>query len=335
MSTPSREFLMIVQESAFETPVSSPTVWTTSTTYGLANAQAYYARLPGDNQFTMRPKPQVVETMYGGGVAVAAYAVSDKLECRGQLTIPLTIQTAPFWLSWCGLKVNSGQTAPWVTTEPVGDLASCSMYHGIMKFDGTIKRRVYLGCKVDSWSISCSEASTVATLTMQVSGSKPQGNQFDSSSDPTSGTFPVPSDNELPIDPYEWIHTSGVITIGGSARSALTELTISSQNTLARSFYNARFIQFLHLMGRATTVASRFQYLSSPDDRTLFEGVASEAVSVGFNNGTHGFTVAMNAQNYYSGLEDDLKLADVYWQTITSKNMWDPTAGSDLTMAFT
>src|SRR5258708_26036051 len=29
-----------------------------------------------------------------------------------------------------------------------------------------------------------------------------QGNQFDSSADPTSTVFPAPADNEFPIDPY-------------------------------------------------------------------------------------------------------------------------------------
>jgi hypothetical protein len=334
MSAVSREFLMIVEESAFKTPVTTPTVWTQATTYGLANAQAYYMRLPGDNQFTMRPRPITVKTSYGGGVAINAYTISDKLECKGQLTTPLSISQAPFLLSWAGVQITSG-TAPWTTTEPNGDLASCSIYHGIIEFDGTVKRRVYLGCKVDSWSIACSEASTIATLTLQISGSTPQGNQFDSSSDPTSGTFPAPTDANLPIDPYEWIHTGGVITIGGGARAAITELTISSQNTLARSFYNNRFLAFLRWMGRNTTVASRLQYVHTPDDRTAYEGVSSLAASVAFNNGTHGFVMNLHANNVYDPFEDDLKLADTYWQTNTSGNQWDGTAGADFGLTFT
>ena len=149
----------------------------------------------------MRPRPSgIVRTPYGGGVAIDAYAIADKIACQGQLTIPLSIGQAPFWLSWAGIRIAGG-TAPWTTSEPNGDLASCSVYHGIIEFDGTVKRRVYLGCKVDSWTIACSEASTVATLTMQISGSTPQGNQFDSSADPSSGTFPIPSDNMLPVGP--------------------------------------------------------------------------------------------------------------------------------------
>lgn len=333
MSAVSREFLMIVEESAYKTPAAA-TVWTQTTTYGLANASAYYIRLPGDNQFTMRPRPVVVRTPYGGGVAIDAYAVSDKLECKGKLTTPLCIGQAPFLLSWAGVRIAGG-TSPWSTSEPNGDLASCSIYHGIQEFDGPIKRRVYLGCKVDSWTLSCSEASTIATLSLDISGSTPQGNQFDSSSDPSSGTFPLPTDAELPVDPYEWIHTNGILTIGGTSRAAITELTITSQNHLARSFYNDRFLQYLRLTGRKTTVGTRIQYLSAVDDRTHYEGLTTEGLSVAFGNGTHGFVMNLENTNIYDPFEDDLKLPDTYWQTQTSCNMWDTTSGADFALTFT
>jgi hypothetical protein len=334
MSAVSREFLMIVKESAFKTPKTTPVVWTQSTTFGVDNADAYYIRLPGDNQFTMRPRPVgIVRTPYGGGVAVTQYAVADKIECRGQLTTPLSIKQAPFLLSWAGVPIVGG-TSPWTTTEPAGDLPSCAIYHGIQNFDGTVKRRLYLGCKVDSWSVACSMDSTVATLTLQVSGSTPQGNQFDSSVDPTATPFPIPTDVQLPVDPFEWIHTGGHVTIGGAARTAITELTISSQNVLARSFYNNRFIQYLRFLGRNTTVATRLQYKTSPDDRTAYEGLATGGLSVGFNDGTHGFTMDLKSQNIFDPFDDDLKLSDTYWQTSTSGNMWDAAAGTDFSLAF-
>ena len=45
----SREFLMLVEESAYKTPVASPIVWPTS------SANAFYIRMDGSNAFTMRP----------------------------------------------------------------------------------------------------------------------------------------------------------------------------------------------------------------------------------------------------------------------------------------
>ena len=102
-------------------------------------------------------------------------------------------------MQWAAQTINAGQTTPWVTTEPPGDLASVSIYHAITRSDGTIKRRVYLGCKVDGWDLDVSEDSTIATLSLDISGSTPQGNQFDSSTDPTAGTFPAPTDSPQPV----------------------------------------------------------------------------------------------------------------------------------------
>jgi hypothetical protein len=336
MSAQIREWLMIVEESAYKTPVVSPTVWTTSTTYGLANASAYYIRLDGGNAFTMRPRPAGTVTVpYGGGFDVPAYMVADKQEVKGQLTVKLCVSQAPFLLSWALLRINSGQTAPWTTTEPAGDLASCSIYHAIARPDGSVKRRVYLGVKPDGASFAINEGSTVGTLTLQLSASTPQGNQFDSSTDPTAGIFPSPADNNFPIDPYVFIHAGGssFITYGGAVRTQFTDLTINVQNALARRWYANRYIQLLRLVGRKTTVASKLLYpLAAQDDRTLYEGLTSETCSIELNNGTHGFTLGFNAQNVFSPFEDDLALNDLYFQSSTENNMWDPSAGSDFTL---
>jgi hypothetical protein len=331
-----REYLMIVEESAFKTPVTTPTVWNTSTTYGLSNAEAYYIRLDGGNAFTMRPRPTGTVTVpYGGGFDVPAYMTSDKLECKGQLTLKLCVSQAPFILSWALQRIGTGQTAPWTTTQPVGDLASCAVYHAATRSDQSVKRRVYLGTKVDTFNLTISEGSTVCTVQLGLSASTPQGNQFDSSTDPTAGTFPVPADNNFPIDPFVFIHSGGTgfVTYAGAVRTQYTELTIATQNELARRFYATRFLQILQLVGRKSTVATKLLYPpSAQDDRTLYEGLTPETMSIELNNGSHGFTLNYNGQNVLSPFEDDLPLNDLYFQSSTGNTMWDPTAGSDFTL---
>ncbi len=330
-----REFLGIVQESAYKVPVATPTYWTQATTYGLTNYHGVYIRLDGGNAFSMRPRPVQVEVPYGGGVAIGAYRVADKLECKGNLSVKLCVGQAPFLLSWASARINTGQTLPWVTTEVPGDLASCAIYHAAQRSDGTFKRRVYLGCKVDSWSFAISEASTIGTLTLGISGSTPQGNVFDSSADPDATAFPAPAENNYAIDPFVYIHASGLITIGGTARSAITELNISSQNTLARRFYATRFLQILRFVGRKTTIASKLLYAVTPDDRAIYESLTSESVSVGLNNGAHGFVMTMHANNVYDPFEDDLPLDDLYFQSNTECNLWDSASTEDYSIAFT
>jgi hypothetical protein len=70
-----REFLLLVQESAFKTPVTTPVVWPT------ASANAFYIRLDGANVFTMRPRPVMVAVPYGGGLATDAFGC-DRASAR-------------------------------------------------------------------------------------------------------------------------------------------------------------------------------------------------------------------------------------------------------------
>lgn len=338
----SREFLMLVQESAFKTPVASVVTWPTT------SANAFYIRLDGANTFTMRPRPVMVAVPYGGGVAIDAFRVSDKIECKGRLVTKLYAgPLSQFLLEWGGQQINTGQTAPWTTTEPAGDLASVAIYHAIARSDGTIKRRVYLGCKVDGWDLEVSEDSTIATLSLDISGSTPQGNQFDSSSDPTSGTFPAPTDAQMPVGgttgPYVFIHASGGLLVG-TARTQFQSLKLASKNVLARRFWANRFISLMRFVGRSTTLEAVNFYAPTPDDRTSYEGTAGFTTAGGYtgtdvsltlSNGTHSIVCDLKANTVITAFEDQLPLNDLYTQATTVTNQWDPAAGMDFTLAFT
>jgi hypothetical protein len=341
----SREFLMLVQESAYKTPVASTITWPT------ASANTFYIRLDGANTFTMRPRPVIVTVPYGGGVAIDAFRVSDKIECKGRLVTKLYAgPLSQFLLQWAAQPITGG-TAPWTTTEPNGDLASVSCYHAITRSDGTIKRRVYLGTKVDGWDLDVSEDGTIATLSLDLSASTPQGNQFDSSTDPSSGTFPAPTDspNQFPTTgatgPYVFVHASGGLTIG-SARTQFQSLRLSCRNVIARRFWANRFINLMRFVGRSTTLQAVNFYVPSPDDRTDYEGLlgfqtsgtvpySSTACTLELNNGTHTCTFSLNNNDVITTLEDQLPLNDLYTQTMTVTNQYDPSTGNDFTMAFT
>ena len=101
-----REFLMLVQESAYKTPATA-VVWPTG------SATAFYIRMDGSNAFTMRPRPVMVTVPYGGGLAVDAFRVADKLECKGKLTTKLYAgPLSEFLLGWAAKQINTGQTSP-------------------------------------------------------------------------------------------------------------------------------------------------------------------------------------------------------------------------------
>ena len=115
------EFLYIVQESALNTPVASPAS-------GLLPAPPLLHPPIDGNSFGMVANPVIEEIPYGGGFAVTAEAISDHYECKGQLKSKLYPSQAAFLLGWATTRID-GSGDPWATTEPVGDLASCSIYH--------------------------------------------------------------------------------------------------------------------------------------------------------------------------------------------------------------
>jgi len=270
-------------------------------------------------------------------VAIDAFRVSDKIECKGKLVTKLYAgPLSQFLLQWAAQQINTGQTSPWTTTEPAGDLASVAIYHAIARSDGSIKRRVYLGCKVDGWDVEVSEDGTIATLSMDLSASTPQGNQFDSSTDPTGTTFPAPTDNpnQMPINPYVFVHASGGLTIG-SARTQFQSIKLSVKNQIARRFWANRFVNLMRFVGRSTTLQAVNFYAPSPDDRTAYEGLTAETTTYALNNGTHSVTFTLNTASVISQFEDQLPLNDLYTQTMTVANQWDPTTGNDLALSFT
>src|SRR6185312_4822077 len=198
------EFLQIVQETAYQTTNVAP----------VAGTSSIYIRLMDSNRFTPRPQRDLKPFMYGGGVAIRHYTASDKFTVTGRLSLELCGSQAAFLLAWAGTRINAGRTLPWTTTDasgvmPVGDLASCSIYHAITRSDGTIKRRKYRGMKVHSWSLSTSDEAQLVMLDLDLQGATVEGNPFDGSSDPDATVFPQPVETAWPTDPYLFTHTSG------------------------------------------------------------------------------------------------------------------------------
>jgi len=307
-----REFLYLVNETSFKT-TATPTVGT----------NAFYIRLDGGNAFTMRPRRVDVKVPYGGGLATRRFTVADKLELKGRLVTKLyASKLTEFLLGKCADA--SG-----------GDIGSFTAYHAIQRSDNTYKRRGYLGCKVESWTLEISEDSTIGTLTLELAASQPVGVSFGgvTSSDPDATAFPAPTDVQLPSNPYVYINASGGLTVG-SSRSKFSGVTIRSQNKLARRYFATPFLDVLKFVGRETTMEVNHFFMASPDDRSVYEALTEQTVSFTLDNGDYSMQVNLNDNNVFDGVEDNLALDDVYTQQLTIGNQWEDGTG-DLALAFT
>src|SRR5208282_2662050 len=270
-----REFLLFTEESAYKTPVvpttgSTGTLWNNVST--ATNFNSFYGRLDTGDSFTMRARPVMVRIPFGGGVNIPAYTVSDKFECKGRYVTKLYAGPfTKFLFLWGSQQVNSlGYVAPatigsgWASTEAPGNLASVSILHAIQRpQDGSYKCQQYSGVKVDSWDLTMSQDSQIATLTMNLTGASASGNPYDGTVDPTVGTTagvaPVwgsgvtattwapPATNNLPINPFLFVNCSqqtapgtlaaGTAVLGnGTTTGPVTSVASITETTLGSGY---------------------------------------------------------------------------------------------------
>ncbi len=324
----SREFLMMVQESALNVPMVSPVLGTNK----------MYTRLTDGNGFSMKPANVNVFIPYGGGLAIDAEAVADHYELKGQFKTMLYPSQVDFLLGWATTRVNSGQTLPWVTTEPPGDLASMSIYHGVQRGDGTYLRKRYGGCKPTSMSIECSRSSTVATLTMDIQGSQAYANAFEapggSNVDPDATEFPAPLDSYFPTGPYTFKMSTGLLSIGGT-RTMYEDISIKITNAVDGRWFESSGLLLNQFCGRMSTMDASFYFRTTPDDQSAMEALTAKVAAVGFNNGVTGqhLTITYNGQNRIVALPYELPLDKAYTQKLSLKNLYDLSAAEDFHFA--
>jgi hypothetical protein len=331
-----REILFAVIESSYGTPKASPTLGTDS----------FYLRLDQGNAFTVEATPVQLSIPYGGGYSVEADTVSDIVGVKGNFAFNLYPGIwSSILLNWAITPVNSARTAPWTTTDaagvmPIGDFASLSFYHAILSQDGsTYVRTRYAGMKCDSWKISASETGQgrIFTLTGSMTGIKPVGNAWDSSSDPTATEFPLPAETSYPFSPFTLGHLAtgtGTATIGSSGGTnragTLISLTASGTNKFAPNYYTSRFLSTYRFTGRSVTADATILFKNSPDDRAAFRALTPQTVSLKIDNGTNSVDLAFQTKNLISNWERQLPVDGQYLQAISLRNRFEASAATDL-----
>lgn len=319
-----REFLRIVKESALNTTMSTPT----------AGTDSIYIRLTDGNAFSMVADLVIEEIPYGGGLAVTAEAIADKYECKGTLKTRLYPAQQALLMDWACTRVNAATTTPWATSIPDGDLASCTVYHAVLRSDGTYKRKKYTGVKVESAQIDASSKQTSAMLTLGLVACACLGHSLDSTSDPDATEFPAPAESAYPSGPYTFKHTSGGVKVG-STRTAYDSLSIKVANTLDAQHFESSGLSVLQFCGRATTLDADLYLKSTPDDRTSYDSNADLDTEVTFDNGTKTLKVDLNGKNHITKLPYNTPLNGVYMTKLSLKNRWDPSQTTDIAVSYT
>jgi hypothetical protein len=325
---PAFEFLWLVKESAYGTPTASP----------VAGTDSIYIRLPDSNAFGVQADPQFAEIPYGGGEDMLVEAPADVTQVRGTLATNLYPTQAAFLLNWAGTRVNAGQTAPWTTTEPPGDLASVSAYHGYARNDGTIKRTRYAGGKVGQWRLAASRTDPVWKISLDLIFQKPVGNSYDASADPTATEFPAPADADLPTGPYLFSHAAGGLLLGtgaGTSRTQFESLEFTCANTIDARPFESRWLQVAAFRGRRPQLNAGLRLKVTPDDRSAYEAATAQRAQLTLTKGANSVVLDLKASNVIRQLRRDLPLNKVFMHNLQLGSLRDATAGTDLTITVT
>lgn len=325
-----RRFVRITQESAFGTY--------TAVGGGPSANPAIVIRGNGSNYFKPLTKPELWQIMDTSGMNIVALTGSNVTVVGGQLVTQFYASQAQFLLGWALQRINTAQTSPWTTTELPYDLASCTIDFGYTRGTTAIKRTRYTGMKVVSGSIECSTESPVATLTLTLIGSTPQGNTFDSSTDPDATVFPEPALTAYPTDPYVFQHSLNGLTIG-TVRTKYDKLNISWTNQCKAYYDENRFANAVKMNGRKISWSTNLRLRVSPDDRaSTYELVNASTGQVVFANGTNTCTLNFNGKNYMETLEEDLPLDGEFYYGLNLFSALDSAVAapnSDLQLSFT
>jgi hypothetical protein len=317
------EALYIVKESAFGTVMASP----------VAGTDSMFIRLTDGNSFSMQPNPVMTTIPYGGGQAIDAEMLSDFSEVKGALTTKLYPTQCALLLNWALTRVNAGQTAPWTTTEPPGDLASVSCYHAFQRNDGTIKRQRYSGCKVNSLRLEASRGDVVWKATLDLTAIKNIGNPVDASADPDATEFPLPGDADLPVGPYLFSHSSGGLLLGtgsGTVRSQYESLALAVTNSMDARPFESHWIQVNSFRGRKSTLDCELRLKVTPDDQTAYEALTANTCKLTLTSGARSVVIDYKGANKISKVDRNLPLDKIFTRRLTIANLYSSSAGTDL-----
>jgi Phage tail tube protein len=301
-------------------------------TYHSSSPVAIWVRLDQPDAFKVMTSPQFYSIMSGSGFAVQAQAGSATTGLAATLSTPLHYSQSSFLLGWALTRIASG-TSPWTTGEINGDLASCTLDYIYTNFDGTERTKRFKGVKVASLGLSGSTQSPVMRLSLGLVASTPEGNSFDSSSDPTVSD---PADSSFPTDQVLFQHASGHLSLNNAARSNFQSLSLSVQNKIKAYFDESRFANLVRMNGRSCSLAGVSRLKATPNDRATFEAATAltGTNTLAFTNGTNTITLDFKSNNYFSQIDESFPLDEEIYYSWSMMNQLDTSAGADFSFTY-
>lgn len=319
-----REFCMVCIESSYGTAKASPVLGT----------DKFYIPLPNSNSLSAESVPSMTETPWGGGldvlgdVTAGSWGTTGKLQTLGYPALTAILLKA-------AITRSDGSSVPWTNTEPAGDLASVSIYHGWKYRSGTAKRRRLAGGKIAGVTLECSKQDPRLKATYDFVWQKEVGNSIDSSTDPDATEFPEPTDSQMPLGTYKHQHLSGNLSLAATPLVGFNSVSLKIANKLDPQPFEGYFPLVCGFYGRETTLDAELQLKASPDLFAQLQAITMSNVTCKWSNGVNSAQINMGGRCHLTGAPRDFRLGQEFLQKATWKSAWDPALNVDLVLTTT
>lgn len=321
----SREAIFAVTEGSYGTVTAN----------AVLNTSSFYFSCPDSDCFQAVMTPVFLDVPYGGGINIPLEARADhyntQIAWKG-----LVYPSVDNFLINLALQRITSAPLPWTTTEPVGDLASASLYkYWVTRASATPVRKRYPGCKVQTLTISASRQDPLVRFNATLVAQKEIGNTVDSSSDPDATEFPAPTDAQLPTGSYLFSHSSSNLSVGGSAVTNYLSVELKVENDLDVLHFETKYPSVVAFTGRRISCTFTRLLSSSPNYRNFFQGITDKATYLKFDNGSNSFKVDMGDSCHITAYATSLGLGKEFLETITLRARYNTSANTDCALTFT
>ena len=317
---PVREYAAGVREVSFGTPVNTP----------VNGTDRHYFRITQPLQGLMKPVIGFVPVGNGYGGPGCAYSDSNTLTptLQGELYPSQT----DFLMGWATTRIPAARDKPWTTTDaagvmPIYDLASMSLYRGVLEAS-TMKRRRISGFKCGNFTLSASRQDPVWKFNATGVAIRDDTNAAGTVAAPLVAEIPDPVDTVYPCSPWLFSHLAGGLKIG-TLRTLFDGVTVTFANTLTAMAFESRYPQVINMYGRTITIQVGLYRRPSPDDLASFRALTSLDVQMTLFNGSNTLLMDFGDKCVWSDLDEQLPVDSPYMWAGQITATYDATAGTD------
>lgn len=317
------QWLRLIRESAYRTPVTPATV----------NTDYLAVELLDDDPVSIEPRANNEPLMSWLACGARDRTIGETETIEGTIrTLLYPAQVPLFFGWWLGVIADQddpGNEFPWVTSEPEGQLPSMAADYGLVDDEGEERKGRLLGGKVTGGTLTFSRG------TRQGAGVLELNTRW---SELTTTALSAPDAADYPSQstaPYYLSATSGNVAINSQTVVGYDDLTVTTNYEASARYDEFPYVRRIRHNARDYTFSLGGLLVFDPDWRALQRARTTipAAITLDYPGGTGAQTITLDFGD--NAIIDEwgraLPIRGDRTQTITVASQFDRTAGTMLT----